>query len=90
MRNRVMLLRLWNGKNTRIAAEFSRNVFGGHNKRVIDEVATTKEDIDGGNWLKITPEAPLEPREYAIAFVPKDKLLFADTLYDFTVADTAR
>ncbi|MBS1814430.1 MAG: hypothetical protein JSS87_06110 [Acidobacteria bacterium] len=91
MRSRVALLRLWNGKkNTRVAAEFSRNIFGGSNKRVIDEVAIKKEDVGDSGWLKITPESPLEPREYAIAFVPKDKLLFADTLYDFTVVDSAK
>lgn len=90
MRSRVTLLRLWNGKKTRVAMEFSRNIFGGQGKRVIDEVPIKKEDFGDGAWLKITPEKTLDPREYAIAFMPKDKLLFTDTLYDFTVADDAK
>jgi len=65
--------------------EFTANVFGGSRKRVIEEVAIRKEDLGTGTWLKITPQKSLEAGEYAIAYMPKDKLLSPDTFYDFTI-----
>jgi hypothetical protein len=85
-RGRITLLRLKPTKDTRVVLDFSQNVFGGSRKRHIDAVAIVKTDVDGGAWVKVTPENPLPPGEYGITFLPKDQMLFADTVYDFTVA----
>jgi len=84
-RNRATLLRLRPTKDTRVVLDFSANVFGGSRKRHTDDVEIIKSDVDGGQWLKITPKKPLEPGEYGIAFLPKDQMLFADIVYDFTI-----
>jgi hypothetical protein len=85
-RNRLTLIRLKPAKTTRIAADFSANVFGGSRKRQDDEIAVEKTDVENGAWLKVTPTAPLKPGEYGLAYIPKDKLLFADTIYDFSIS----
>ncbi len=85
MRNRVTLIRLKSEKDKRVVSEFSMNIFGGHRSRYYDEVPASKSDVPDTSWLKLTPEAPLEPGEYAVVFLPQDKSLFADSVYDFTV-----
>ena len=85
-RNRVSLLMLRVNKDSREVMQFSRNVFGGQNKRTMEEIAVTKTDVLASTWLTLTPASPLEPGEYGIVFMPKDKLLFADAVYDFSIA----
>ncbi len=36
-------------------------------------------------WVKLTPQTPLEPGEYAIAFVNKEVTSFADQVYDVSI-----
>lgn len=85
-RNRVKLLHLTQKKDARVVSDFSMNVFGGQKTRRFDEVEIAKSDIDGTEWLKLTPQSLLEPGEYGIVFMPKDADLFADAVYDFSVA----
>ena len=85
MRNRVTLIRLRSEKDKRVVSEFSMNIFGGQRSRYYDEVPASKSDVPDTNWLKLTPQAPLEPGEYAVVFIPKDKNLTPDSVYDFTV-----
>lgn len=86
LRNRVKILRLWSVKDRRVVSEFSMNIFGGHRKQQYDEIPASKSDVEGTNWLKLTPQSPLEPGEYGIVFMPKDPNFFADSVYDFNVA----
>jgi hypothetical protein len=85
-RNRITLLRLRPTKDTRVVLDFSQNVFGGSRKRHTDEIAIVKTDVDDGAWVRMTPLKPLEPGEYGITFLPKDQMLFSDTVYDFSVS----
>lgn len=84
-RSRTMLLELTPNDKTRVVAEFTANIFGGHRKRHINTIAIQKTDIADGAWLKLTLSGPLEPGEYGIAFFPKDPSLFGDVIYDFTI-----
>jgi hypothetical protein len=85
-RNRVKLLHLHQAKGRRIVSDFSMNIFGGHRSRQFDEIAIAKSDIAGTTWIKLVPQAPLEPGEYGIVFMPKDTNLFAEAVYDFSIA----
>ncbi len=73
-------------KDSREVVQFSDNVFGGQHKRTMEEIAVTKTDVPDSSWLKIGPNQPLAPGEYGIAFMPKDKQLFAATVWDFAIA----
>jgi hypothetical protein len=89
-RNRLSLIKLKTGKDTRICIEFSANVFGGSRKRQVQEIPLTKTDVDDGAWVKFTPEKPLETGEYAVVELPKDKLLAPTVFYDFGVSNDAK
>jgi hypothetical protein len=86
LRTRLHLLWLTPAGNTRVAIDMSSNVFGGHRHRNVDEVPSDITMIDGTYWVKITPQAPLVPGEFAVVFLPTDPNLFPDMVYDFTVA----
>jgi hypothetical protein len=84
-RKRIHLLWLTPSEKTRIAIDMGANHFGGNHHRNIDEVPAGITPIPGTNWVKITPQAPLLPGEFAIAFLPEDPTLFPDVVYDFSV-----
>jgi hypothetical protein len=84
-RKRIHLLWLTPTDTTRVAIDMGANYFGGHHQRNIDEVPADITSISGTNWVKITPQAPLLPGEFAIAFLPEDPSLFPDVVYDFSV-----
>lgn len=79
------LIRLEVNKKRRVVANFSQNIFGGQHKKMYDDVAVTKEQVQSGMWLKLSPEKPLTPGQYGIAFMPQDPNLLPDTVYDFAV-----
>jgi hypothetical protein len=83
-REMITLVRLKPAKESRIVLNFTANAFGGGRKRHVDEVAVTKTDAASG-FVKITPQQPLSPGEYGLVFLPRDSLLFADRVYDFSV-----
>ena len=85
LRGRVTLIRMKQTKDRRVVSTYSQNVFGGQRTRIYDIVAVSKVDVADGNWLKLTPNAPLLPGEYGIVFLPKDSSLFPDAVYDFDV-----
>jgi hypothetical protein len=84
-RKRIHVLWLTPTETTRVAINMGTNYFGGHNQRNIDEVPVDIAPISGTNWVKVTPQAPLLPGEFAIAFLPEDPSLFPDVVYDFSV-----
>jgi hypothetical protein len=85
MRSQVALIRMKQTADTRIAIEFTANTFGGHRKRKIDEIAVEKTDIQGGDWVKVTPSKPLEPGEYGLMFLPQDPNAYSETIYDVCI-----
>lgn len=84
-RARVHLLWLQPNKKRREITDFSMNVFGGQRSRNVDEVPSNMEMVEGTNWLKLTPNEPLLPGEFAIAFLPKDVNQQPSSVYDFNV-----
>ncbi|MGP8260848.1 MAG: hypothetical protein ACLQM6_12950 [Acidobacteriaceae bacterium] len=85
MRSRVHLLWLQPNKKRRQISDFSRNIFGGQHTRNVDEVPCAMDMIEGTNWLKVTPNDPLLPGEFAVAFLPKDVNQYPEVVYDFSV-----
>ena len=85
MRSQVTLIRMKPTVETRIAIEFSANSFGGHRKRKIDGIQVEKTDVQGGDWVKVTPSKPLDPGEYGLMFLPQDPNAYSQTIYDVSV-----
>ena len=90
LRNRVQIVRLNPAKDRRVVLVFTMNVFGGHRARHYEEVPAAKSDITEAVWVKLTPQTPLEPGEYAVAFVNKDVNSFADQVYDFSILEAVQ
>ncbi len=68
----------------RIVAGYSFPRMGGETSSEFKQIACKTERMND-DWVKISPTASLEPGEYAAAFVPERKDLFADAVYDFGV-----
>lgn len=85
-RRRLALVHLKQTADRRVVSTYSQNVFGGQRARKYDVVDVTKTDVLNGDWLKLSPEAPLTPGEYGIVFMPKDPSFAPDAVYDFDVA----
>jgi hypothetical protein len=85
MRSWVHLLWLQPSKKRREVSDFSRNIFGGQHTRNVDDVPCEMEMVEGTDWLKITPNDPLLPGEFAVAFLPKDVNQYPEVVYDFSV-----
>ena len=85
MRSRLALVHLRQGDKRRVVSTYSQNVFGGQRKRQYDLIPLVKKDVADSDWVKLTPEKPLEPGEYGIIVMPKDPTLFPDAVYDFDV-----
>lgn len=90
LRNRVKLIQLKQVKDRRMVSDFSMNIFGGQRRQHYEEVPVEKRDVPGGVWLKLVPEKALAPGEYGIVFMPKDPNFFADSVYDFTIANSEK
>lgn len=86
MRAQVHLIHLEQSKSTRIVSVFTQNVFGGDRQKKFQDIDVVKSDAEPDVWLKLTPDKPLAPGEYGIAFIPKDATLTAGVVYDFDVA----
>lgn len=84
--SRLHLVWLDPNKKTREVASFSANVFGGQHRRYVIQVPTTTEKIEGTDWIKITPTAPLLPGEFAIVSLPADANQMPGWAYDFGIA----
>jgi hypothetical protein len=89
MRQRVHLILLEQAKDRRVAVKYSQNIFGGQRKKKYHDIAITKTSVQGNAWLKITPQKPLAPGEYGIAFMSSDPAFVPDAIYDFDVATGA-
>lgn len=85
-KQRVHLLWLREGKKRREITDLSMNIFGGQRTRHLDEVPCTISTVEGTNWVKIVPDEPLLPGEFAVAFLPKDVNQQPSAVFDFTVA----
>jgi hypothetical protein len=87
MRARVHLIRMDQTKNRRVVLVYSQNIFGGQRAKNYHDIAITKTDELVDVWLKVTPQAALEPGEYAIVIMPKDANMSPDYVYDFSIAN---
>jgi hypothetical protein len=87
--SRLTMVRLEVVGETRVAAALDANVFGGGAKRKIQAIEIGKEELPGGEWVKVTPSQKLPPGDYAIIFFPKDPKLFPASAYDFRMIGTA-
>jgi hypothetical protein len=86
MRQRVHLILLEQAKDRRVVIKYSQNIFGGQRKKKYHDIAITKTSAKGNAWLKITPQKPLAPGEYGIAFMSNDPAFVPDAIYDFDMA----
>lgn len=85
MRKRIELLHLGVEAQTRSVVTLSRNAFGGHHKRKETAVPVSIADTDDPTLVQVKPEQPLDPGEYAFAFMPSDPGETPTVVYDFTV-----
>lgn len=76
-------------KKKRHIVNFSMNAFGGSRQRHVFDVPSTIQKIEGTNWVRITPNEPLEPGEFAVVVLPADPNQFPSTAYDFSVAGSS-
>ena len=75
-------------KDRRIFAQIRFTTLTGNAKRNDGVVESTTERLPDG-WLKITPQAPLAPGEYALTPVPKAQNAFSSVVFDFRIAPLA-
>jgi len=85
VREHFILLRLHVTDNKRVVCTFTAWEFGLKRDRQQDTVQSTIEEIDDGQWLKITPNQPLPDGEYAAVDMPDNKKYFESNVYDFGV-----
>jgi hypothetical protein len=71
-------------KDHRVFAKVQFTQLTGHAKRAQGQVDTHTESL-GSGWVKITPDAPLAPGEYAVMPVPRAANTFAAVVFDFTL-----
>lgn len=87
---RLTLLRVKPVDDHRVVATMRENIVGGHRERQQEEVPIRKGVAQGTSWLKVMPEAPLAPGEYAVVFAPKDTTSLSTKVYDFNVVDASK
>ena len=75
-------------KDRRVFAQMRFTQLTGNAKRNDGLVESTTEKLPGG-WVKVTPNAPLTPGEYAFAPVMKQQNAFSTVVYDFALDPTA-
>jgi hypothetical protein len=76
------------GKDRRVFAQIRFTQLTGNAKRNDGSVDLTVEHPPGG-WLKITPQSPLPPGEYALTPIPKAQNAFSTVVFDFAIDPTA-
>jgi hypothetical protein len=70
----------------RVILGFSAGPFYGRfTRKKADEVEVSSEEVDAGQWLKITPKQPLPDGEYVVNRMPDDKKLTETFVYDFGI-----
>ncbi len=63
--DRFKIVRVQVKKNTRVVSNVKISLLGKVSNQE-DIIPTTAEQVNGGEWLKLTPQRPLEPGEYAV------------------------
>lgn len=63
--NRFQIVRLQAKKDSRVVSNVKISLLGKVSNRE-DIINTKAESVNGGEWVKITPEKPLAPGEYAL------------------------
>lgn len=75
-------------KDRRVFAQIKFTQLTGNAKRNDGLVDTTTEKLPDG-WVKVTPNEPLTPGEYALAPVLKQQNAFSTVVYDFALNPAA-
>jgi len=86
--SRYVIVRADVRTDARVIASFSTSVLGGDVRQQEDIVATHRDLLPGGHWMKLTPAAPLSFGEYALMEVISDKEINTG-VWDFGVHPTA-
>jgi len=84
----LALVRMQVDHDHRVVNSFSTWV--GKTSRHENLVGFSTEEIEGGNWVKLTPREPLPDGEYALVQLPDDKKLFESVVYDFGVGNASQ
>lgn len=81
--DRFKIVRVQEKKNTRVVSNVKISLLGKVSNQE-DIIPTTAEQVNGGEWLKLTPQRPLAPGEYAVVEMldPKTINMF---VWDFGV-----
>jgi hypothetical protein len=81
-----VLLRTKVVDDRRVIFGFSAGPFyGRYTRKKADEVEVSSEEVDAGQWFKITPKQPLPDGEYVVNRMPDDKKLAETFVYDFGI-----
>jgi hypothetical protein len=85
--DRFKIVRVQVKKNTRVVSNVKISLLGKVSNQE-DIIPTTAEQVNGGEWLKLTPQRPLDPGEYAVVEMldPKTINMF---VWDFGVNPNA-
>jgi len=85
--DRFKIVRVQEKKNTRVVSNVKISLLGKVSNQE-DIIPTTAEQVNGGEWLKLTPQHPLAPGEYAVVEMldPKTINMF---VWDFGVNPNA-
>ena len=85
--DRFKIVRVQAKKNTRVVSNVKISLLGKVSNQE-DIIPTIAEQVNGGEWLKLTPQRPLEPGEYAVVEMldPKTINMF---VWDFGVNPNA-
>lgn len=85
--DRFKIVRVQAKKNSRVVSNVKISLLGKVSNQE-DIIPTTAEQVNGGEWLKLTPQHPLEPGEYAVVEMldPKTINMF---VWDFGVNPNA-
>lgn len=85
--DRFKIVRVQVKKNTRVVSKVNVSLFGKVSNQE-DLIPTTAEPVNGGAWMKITPQQSLAPGEYAVVEMldPKTINMF---VWDFGVNPSA-
>ena len=85
--DRFKIVRVQEKKNTRVVSNVKISLLGKVSNQE-DIIPATAEQVNGGEWLKLTPQHPLAPGEYAVVEMldPKTINMF---VWDFGVNPNA-
>ncbi|MCL2658987.1 MAG: hypothetical protein FWD64_00520 [Acidobacteriaceae bacterium] len=86
LRSIVRLVRLQPQRDRRVVSILYGGALSPKRRRVYEDVSVTRVRLSDPSWVKLTPQTPLTPGEYSIAFMLPDPAQTAHEVYDFRIA----